>query len=118
MSLSDRWVIESEELLKRMKRLSLKDKNDRLEVINSILFTLNALERSLHGWKLWVGNLSLMSQFTLEELAEIETALEKQIYPFIEYDIEATRKWQNKFPQIPVTRRQERNETESHGLYV
>ena len=95
------------------------EKKDRLEVINSIVFALNAMERSLHGWKLWVRNLPLMSRFTLEELTEIEEALDKQIRPFIEYDVEATKRWNDKFPRIRVVpRRRRREEEEARGMYV
>ena len=118
MGLSERWIKESEQLLRRMKALSSKEKRDRLEIINSILFALNIMERSVHGWKLWVGNLSLMSQFTLEELAEIEEALEKQVRPFIEYDVEATKRWKDKFPQIRVARRRRGEGEETLGMYV
>ena len=55
--------------------MSSKEKRDRLDVVNSMLFTLNILERSLNGWRLWIRNLSLMSRFTLEELSEMLTAL-------------------------------------------
>lgn len=113
--MSDRWIVESEQLLKRMKELSSKEKPDRLEIVNSILFNLDLLERSLHGWRLWVRNLSLMSQFTPEELEEIQTSLEKQIQTFIEYDIEASKKWKEKFPQMQLIPRREQEEEESHG---
>jgi len=115
--LSERWIQESEELLRRMKELSSKEKRDRLEIVNSMLFIFDILERSLHGWRVWVRNLSLMSQFTLEELAELEMALEKQIQPFIEYDIEASKRWMDKFPQVPVVRRRV-GEEEGRGMYV
>jgi len=116
MSLSERWIKESEQLLKKMKEYSSKGKKDRLEIVNSILLSLNLMERSLQGWKLWIRNLSLMSQFTLEELKEIEKALGKQIQPFIEYDIEATKKWKDKLPKIRVSPKRRRQE--NRGMYV
>ncbi len=116
--MSERWVDESEQLLKRMKELSSKDQRDRLEIVNSILFDLDLLERSLHGWKLWVRNLFLMSQFTSTELEDIENSLEKQIQVFIEYDIEASKKWREKFPQPQLIPRRDRDEEEGHGMYV
>jgi len=115
--MSERWIEESEQLLRRMKELSSKEKRDRLEVVSSMLFTLDILERSLHGWRVWITNLSFMSQFTLEELVEMEMALEKQIHPFIEYDIEASKKWMDKFPQIRVVPGGMREE-EGRGMYV
>ena len=108
--MSDRWVEESEQLLKRMKALSAKEERDRLEVVGSMLFILDVMERSLNGWRQWIRNLSLMSQFTLEELVEIQRSLEKQIQPFIEYDIEASKKWMKKFAKIQVVPRRMREE--------
>ena len=70
--MSERWINESEQLLKKMHELISKEKKDRLETINSIIFALNVLERSLRGWKRWVGNLTLMSNFSQKELEEIE----------------------------------------------
>jgi len=48
IDLSDRWVEESEQLLKRMKALSAKEERDRLEVVGSMLFILDVMERSLN----------------------------------------------------------------------
>jgi hypothetical protein len=59
-----------------------------------------------------------MSQFTSEELEEIEKSLEKQIKAFIEYDIEASKKWRDKFPQIQIPLRREREKEEGFGMYV
>ena len=119
--MSERWVKESEQLLKKMNELSSKAEKDRLETINSIIFALNVLERSIYGWKLWVGNLSLMSEFTSEELVEIEQSLKQQIQPFVEYDMMATQKWIDKLPPVPKKfsrpkRMGERAETQ--GMYV
>ena len=116
--MSEGWIQESEELLRRMKELSSKEKRDRLEIVSSMLFTLDLLERSLHGWRVWIRNLSLMSQFTLEELVEMEMSLEKQIQPFIEYDIEASKRWSGKFPQVRVFPGRVREEEEGRGMYV
>ena len=115
--LSERWVEESEQLLRRMKELSSKEKRDRLEIVSSILFSLDILERSLYGWRLWVRNLSLMTQFTTDELTEIGVALEKQIQPLVEYDIEASKKWMEKFPRVQAVPRRMREE-EGRDMYV
>lgn len=116
--LSERWIEESEQLLQKMKEFSSKEKRDRLEVVNSILFTLDILERSLHGWRLWVRNLSLMSQFTLEELVEMQKTLEQQIQTFIQYDIEASKMWRDKFPPVRMIRERKGDEEEGRGMYV
>jgi len=118
IDLSDIWVEESEQLLKRMKALSAKEERDRLEVVSSMLFTLDVMDRSLNGWKQWIRNLSLMSQYTLEELVEMQRSLEKQIQPLIEYDIETSKKWMEKFPRVQVVSRRMREEEEGRGMYV
>ena len=115
--MSDRWGEESEQLLKRMKALAAKEERDRLEVVGSMLFILDVMERSLTGWKQWIGNLSLMSQYTLEELVEMQRSLEKQIQPLIEYDIEASKKWMEKFPRVQAGPRRMRGE-EGRDMYV
>ena len=116
--MSERWIKECKGLLKGMKKSASKKDRDRLEIINSILLTLNALERSVFGWKIWIRNLSIMSRFTLKELEEIDEALRKQVEPIIEYDIEATKRWKDKFPRIRIPRRRMRERRETQGLYV
>jgi len=37
---------------------------------------------------------------------------------FIEYDIEASKKWKDKFPQVRVVPRRMREEEEGRGMYV
>jgi hypothetical protein len=103
--LSERWIKESTQLLEKMKDLTSKEKRDRLEIINSLLFSLNILDRSVHGWRNWIRNLSLMAQFTVEDLIEIEKALHKQIQYFLEYDIETTKRWKDKMPARVSRRR-------------
>jgi hypothetical protein len=100
-----------------MEELTTKKERDRLEVINSILFTLNSLERSIHGWRSWIRNLSIMSKFSIDELKEIDEALHKQAKNIIKYDLEATKKWKDKFPKIRIPRRIKR-ETDETRMYV
>jgi hypothetical protein len=113
--LSDRWIDESEQLLKRLTNLSSKEKRDRLEIVNTMLFSLDLLERSLQGWRIWVRNLSIMSQFSLDELIDMEKTLQEQSRSFIEYDIEASKKWKDKFPQAPVIQERKTEEDEGRG---
>ena len=59
---------------------------------------------------------------TGEELTEMEKALGKQVQSFIEYDIEASKRWRDKFPLPPppiraITRRAREGE-EGQGMYV
>ena len=116
--MSERWVRSSEQILKRMKEVASKKDRDRLEIINSTLFSLNALERSINGWKTWIRNLSLMSRFTSEELEEIDKALHKQAESIILYDLEATKKWKDKFPRGRIIRERRSGRGEAQGLIV
>ena len=116
--MSESWVKSSEQILKGLREAASKKGRDRLEVVNSILFSLNALERSVNGWKMWIRNLSLMSQFTLEELGEIEKALHSQAESIIEYDLKATKKWKDKFPVFRVARERRAGRGESQGFSV
>ena len=105
INLSERWIKESEALLKMMKGLSSKKQRDRLEVINSILFSLNAMERSIQGWRTWIRNLSIMSQFSLDELKEIDTTIQYQAEKIVDFDITSTKRWKDKFPRMRTQRR-------------
>ena len=115
--MSERWIKESEQMLKLMKEQASKKERDRLEVINSILISLNALERSVIGWRSWIRNLSIMSKFSLEEMKGIDATLHKQAETIIEYDIESTKKLKNKFPRMKIPR-QRRTRKREQGIYV
>ena len=99
------------------KFLTKKDR-DRLEIVNSIIFALNALNRSIHGWESWVQSLHFMSKFTEEELGEIEKSLMKLVYTFIEYDIEVTKKYMDKIPNIIISQKRRKKRDESERMYV
>jgi hypothetical protein len=58
-----------------MEKYASKQDRDRLELINTMLFTLHALNQSVHGWQKWIQNLSFMSKFSVNELQEIEAGL-------------------------------------------
>jgi hypothetical protein len=119
--MSDRWNKENQQILDMMEKLASEDGKDRLKVVNSILFSLNALERSISGWKSWAGSINIMSRFDLDELQEIDEALRQQAKTIIEYDVEATDRWKDKFPRIGLTlqRGEGREPQESReGMYV
>jgi hypothetical protein len=103
--LTERWISQSEHLLKAMERLSAKKGRDRLEIITSMLLALNALDRSVHGWRSWIGSLRLMSRFTEDELREMEESLVKIARDFVKIDIAVTQKHKDKIPRITVGRR-------------
>jgi hypothetical protein len=120
-TMSERWVKVNQQILNRMEKLASEDDKDRLKVVNSILFSLNALERSIKGWKSWAQNMNIISRFDLDELQEIDEALRQQTTTIIEYDMEATDRWKDKFPQGrgTVQRGRERDPREGgEGMYV
>ena len=118
MILTDRWINQSEKLLKTLENLSAKKARDRLEVVNSMIFALNALERSVHGWKSWILNLPLMSRFTEGELKAMEEGLRKRIQTFINYDVEITKRHKDKIPHITVISQKKKEREDASGIYV
>jgi hypothetical protein len=98
--MSEQWITQAEQLLKAMDRSLQKPDKDRLEAITAILHVLNAVDRSLHGWRRWVQNLGFMAKFNVDELREMEQGLTKVGHAFIEYDLDITKRHQAKIPQI------------------
>ena len=64
---------------------------DRLELVNSILFGLGALGKSVGGWVQWLSNPSIMNNFSEEELEEMNKTITDFVKSFIEYDIKITK---------------------------
>ena len=89
--MSERWIRISEKTLDQIKRLEEAKERDRLELVSSILFLLNALRNSLLGWIQWANNPNIMARFTQEDLEKIAKKLSTFTRTFIEYDIEATK---------------------------
>jgi hypothetical protein len=90
MSLSERWIQVSKKILDQIKRLEEAKERDRLELVRSIRFMLNTLQRSLLGWMQWVNNPDVMTRFTQEDLEKMDKKLSEFTRSFIEYDLEAT----------------------------
>ena len=105
IKLTERWISQSEKILQAIEKQFSKTERDRLEVVSSMMLALNALDRSVHGWRSWVGSLRLMSRFTEDELKAMEAGLLKRVRAFVEYDIEVTKKHRDKIPRIDVARR-------------
>jgi hypothetical protein len=101
-----------------MEQLTSKQDRDRLELINSMLFTLHALNQSVHGWQKWMQNLSFMSKFSVNELQEMEAGLVSTVRSFIEYDLDITKRHEHKIPQIRLGTREKQDEHASTGMYV
>ncbi len=87
----ERWIQASEKILDQIKRLEEAKERDRLELVRSIRFMLNTLQRSLLGWMQWVNNPDIMTRFTQEDLESINKKLAEFTRSFIEYDMEATK---------------------------
>jgi len=115
IKLTERWITQSETLLKAMENLSLKKESDRLEIVNCMILTLNALDRSVQGWRSWIQSLLLMSRFNEDELREMKEGLVKRARAFVEYDIEVTKKHKDNIPRTTISRRKER---EARSMYV
>jgi hypothetical protein len=117
ITVSEQWMTQSERVLKAMERsLQNKDK-DRLEAITAILHVLNAVDQSLHGWRRWVQNLGFMAEFSADELRQMEQGLTKVGQAFIEYDLDVTKRYQDKIPQIRF-RERPRQPTADSSLMV
>lgn len=107
------WVKSLRQILKMIDEFPRKD---RLDVVAVVLLELTALNGSIHGWRSWMRNLPLMSRFTIDEIREIDKTLNKLTHAFIEYDIEATKKYHDKLPKFHIpkmvkpTRRKVRGE--------
>jgi len=73
-----------------MKRFSAKKDKDRLDLVQSIRFSLYALHQSLLGWMNWINNPDIMSAFKEEELEEMNRRIMELTESFIKYDVEVT----------------------------
>jgi hypothetical protein len=83
-----------------------------------MLFTLQALNQSVQGWQKWIQNLSFMSEFSVDELQEMEMGLVTTVRSFIEYDLDVTKRHENKIPQIRVGARNKKKKDDLTGMYV
>jgi hypothetical protein len=88
--LSERWIDASQKILDQIKRLEKTKDKDRLELVRSMHFILNALQRSLLGWMQWVNNPDIMTRFSQEDLEQMSKKLAEFTHSFIKYDLEAT----------------------------
>jgi len=88
--MSGRWVQDCKRILEQIKKLEDIKGKDRLDMVRTIRFTLQALQRSVSGWIGWISNPDIMANFSLEELKEINENLAKLTQSFIEYDCKIT----------------------------
>ena len=102
--MAERWINESRQLLKALEELASKKSGDRLELVNEMLFAINTIDRSIHGWRTWIQNLQVMSTFSEDELREMRGGLVKGAQSFIEFDVQVSEKYREKFPGAPAVR--------------
>lgn len=89
--MSGSWIRVSKRILDQLKKLDSKRDRDRLELVRSMRFALKALEMSLAGWKGWVNNPDVMTQFSKKEIEEMSRKLSDFTRTFMKYDIEMTK---------------------------
>ena len=104
--MSEGWVQTCEQLLKQLKKFSAKKDKDRLDLVQSMRFSLYALHRSLLGWMNWVNNPDIMASFKHEELAEMNKKLTEFAEDFIKYDAEVTQRGAEKNLKMKRPRRE------------
>jgi len=99
--------------------MSQKKEKDRLDLIQSMRFSLYALHRSILGWLNWVNNPDIMVTFSQDELEEMNKKLTEFITEFIKYDIEVTKKGASKSMDIQRARRkvEERERRTPEGIF-
>jgi hypothetical protein len=116
--MTERWISQNEEMLKVLGELAAKKGEDRLELVNSMVFALNAIDRSIHGWRSWIQNLQLMAKFSEDELKEMKEGLIEKAQEFIKYDTEVTERHKEKIPRIVVVRRPGEEDRPDRGIYA
>ena len=85
------WVQESKKLLEKIKLADKAKDRDRLDLVNSNLFLLSTIQRSMLGWLDWFNKANVMAMFPQEELEKINKKLSEFASTFIEYDLEVTK---------------------------
>ena len=88
--MSERWIKVSERILDQLKVLENTEDKDRLELVRSLRFVLNVLQRSLIGWTQWVNNPDIMTIFSQKDLENMTETLSEFTRSFIKYDLEMT----------------------------
>ena len=88
--MSENWVKVSERILDQLKHLENTEGKDRLDLVRSLRFVLNMLQRSLVGWMQWLNNPDIMSIFSQRELESMTKELSMFSQSFVKYDMEMT----------------------------
>jgi len=104
--MSEGWVQTSDRILDQIKKFQEKTDKDRLDLVQSIRFSLYALHRSLLGWMNWVNNPDVMASFNKEELDEMNKKVTAFVEEFIKYDVEVTKQGAKKTGAALESRRE------------
>jgi len=94
--LSDEWIKNCEKLLAQMKDFSSKKDKDRLDLVQSLRFSLYVIHRSVLGWLNWVNNPDIMTTFEKDEIDKMNGQMTDFVKSFIKYDIKITTQGANK----------------------
>ena len=104
--MSEGWSETCARILEQIEKMAEKKDKDRLDVVQSMRFSLYALHRSILGWLNWVNNPDIMVSFNAEELEAMNNKLKSFIEDFIKYDIEITQKGEGKTVAAQKARRE------------
>ena len=88
--MSEGWIQVSERILEQLKHTKNTEDKDRLELVKSLGFILNVLQRSLFGWTQWVNNPEIMTIFSEKDLKTMTETLSEFTRSFVKYDMEMT----------------------------
>ncbi|MBT8171730.1 DUF2153 family protein [Candidatus Bathyarchaeota archaeon] len=89
--MSQNWIKISERLLEQLKNLENNKGKDRLELVRSLRFVLNILQRSLIGWSQWINNPDIMTIFSQVDLEKMTEKIFEFTQTFVKYDLEMTK---------------------------
>ena len=96
------WVAKTEERIKQLESLDLKD---RLACYIALWAIVDAIGNSVSGWRSWLVRPGLMAEFSEEELREFCVSLREMTISFLTFDIKGTQKM--KVPPSPPARESE-----------
>jgi len=112
--LSESWIKVSERILNQLKSIENTKGKDRLELVRSLRFVLNVLQRSMIGWTQWVNNPDIMTIFSQNDLEAMTERLSEFSRSFIKYDLDMTslgvKKGLKALKKVPNKKRDERIE--------
>ena len=116
--MSESWIQISDRILEQLKHLEDTKDKDRLELVRSLNFVLNVLQRSLIGWMQWVNNPDIMSIFSQNDLMKMTQNLSEFTSSFVKYDIEMTSLGVKKGLKSPKKVAKKKREERTEHFYV